>query len=289
MNKSIFIIAIIATFFCSCEDVIDVKLNPDKKELVVDAVITNQPGVQTIRLSQTIGYFDDRGSNPPIIGATVILLDADSFPYFFTESGPGRYVYPDGADFNRIGENYGLIIITGLDTFLSISNMAAAANIDTILWEKRPATSFSVERYEAEFMGNDLVGLGNTYWIRTYKNDSFLGKPSNINIAYDASFSPGANYDGIEFIVPIRRLNLNDGENPYRLNDKITVEILGISNEFFLFLRLAAEQINNQGLFATPPANVPSNIINQSRSSKNKANGFFVIGESKIRTAIITE
>lgn len=280
------VVVLLAT---SCEDPIEVDLREDRQELVVDAVITNKPGPQEIKLSRTIGYFDRRGSNPPVSGATVVLFDADTFPYFFTESAtkPGTYVYPDGADFDRIGEQYGLTIISGSDTFLSISTMNPVPDFDTLQWTFEPGNNFVDDRYEVEFLANDLPGIGNTYLFRSYKNDTLLNIGESINIAFDAAFSPGAEYDGIEFIVPIRRIGMNDFDNPFQLGDKFEAEVIGITNEFYLFLNLAEEQINNGGLFATPPANVPSNIVNIKGSDGARANGFFVIGERKSRSAVI--
>jgi hypothetical protein len=283
------IILLLVAGFSSCEDPIEVDIREDRKELVVDAVITNQPGPQTIKLSQTIGYFAPRGSNPPVTGATVVVFDADTLPYFFTESltEPGSYIYPNGSDFNRIGDQYGLTIISGADTFLSISTMNPVPDFDTLQWTFEEGNSFIEDRYEVEFKANDLPGIGNTYLFRSFKNDTMLNIGESVNIAYDAAFSPGADYDGIEFIVPIRRVGMNDFDNPFQLGDKFEAEVIGITNEFYLFLNLAEQQINNGGLFATPPANVPNNIVNIKGGNSARANGFFVIGESKKRSAII--
>jgi len=286
--KFLYFLVLLIVTQTACEDKIEVELKADKKEMVIDAVLTNNPTIQTIKLSQTIGYFDNIGSNPPIQNAQVYMVD-ESFKVFnFIESTqPGEYNYPTGADFDMIGSNYALFVINGIDTFFSVCTMNPSPKIDTLFWKFEKGGSFLGDRYEAEFLANDLPGVGNTYWIRTYKNDSFQNGVDNINIAYDAAFSPGAKYDGIEFIVPIRRLGINNFNNPFQLNDKIRVEIYGISNEFYLFLNLASEQINNGGLFATPPANVPSNFTNQNKQSKARANGFFVIGESNSWSDVI--
>ena len=291
MKKFLIYLSIIALLFVACEDPVEVDLRDDRKELVVDALITNAPGPQEIRLTRTVGYFDPIGSNPGVSNATVVVFDADTLPYFFAESAtePGVYVYPNGADFDRIGEQYALTIIDGQDTFLSLSQMNPVPNIDTLQWEKQEETSFSEESYIVEFLANDLPGVGNTYFFKSYKNDTLLNIGESVNIAYDAAFSPGADLDGIEFIVPIRRIGVNDFDNPFQLGDTFRVEVIGITNEFYLFLNLAEQQINNGGLFATPPANVPSNILNIKGEGAPRANGFFVIGEQKARSTVITD
>jgi len=286
-NNYLHLLMLLLVLLTACEDQIEVKLKDDKKELVIDAVLNNTATQQTIKLTQTIGYFDKINSNPAVTTAQVYMVDENFKIFNFTHDGTGSYNYPTGSDFDMIGSNYALFVVNGTDTFFAIGTMNPAPKIDTLFWKFEKGGSFLGDRYEAEFLANDLPGVGNTYWIRTYKNDSFQNNVDNINIAYDGSFSPGANYDGIEFIIPIRRLGINNFNNPFQLNDKIKVEIYGISNEFYLFLNLAAEQINNGGLFATPPANVPSNFVNQNKQSKARANGFFVIGESNSWSAVI--
>jgi len=289
MRNILYLFILVSIFTLGCEDPIEVDLRDDKKELVIDAVLNNDSGIQKIILTRTVGYFEPRGSNPPVSGASIALLDADSFPYFFVESAtePGTYIYPNGQDFNRIGEQYGLVVASNGDTFVSISTMAPAAPLDSLLWRFESGNSFIDPYYEVEFAAKDLVGTGNTYFIRSFKNDTLLNSGESANIAYDAAFSPGADFDGIEFIVPIRRIGINDFDNTFQLGDKVEVQMMGISNEFFLFLNLAEQQINNDGLFATPPSNVPSNFVNRTTSSENRANGFFVIGESNRISAII--
>lgn len=283
----LYILTLLLVTLTACEDQIEVKLKDDKKELVIDAVLNNTATPQTIKLTQTIGYFDNINSNPPVSNAKVYMIDENFKIFTFAEGSRGNYTYPNGADFDMIGSNYALFVVNGTDTFIAAGTMNPVPKIDTLFWKFEKGGSFLGDRYEAEFLATDLPGVGNTYWIRTYKNDSFQNDVNSINIAYDGSFSPGADYDNIEFIIPIRRLGINNFSNPFQLNDKIKVEIYGISNEFYLFLNLAAEQINNGGLFATPPANVPSNFVNQNKQSKARANGFFVIGESNSWSAVI--
>ena len=60
----------------------------------------------------------------------------------------------------------------------------------------------------------DLPGLGNTYWIKATKNGTLLNKPRELNLAYDAAFAKGSNFDGYTFIQPIR-----NGINPNEVDD----------------------------------------------------------------------
>jgi len=140
--------------------------------------------------------------------------------------------------------------------------------IDSISQEFRENEVFGEDGIYCQFFARDLVGLGDTYWIRTTKNDTFLNRPSEINIAYDAAFSAGSQVDNIIFIPPIRELvnPLNDDFEPlpWNVGDKIEVEIHSINNEVFEFMEIMRDQLLNgqNGIFAEPISNSPGNISN---------------------------
>ena len=140
------------------------------------------------------------------------------------------------------------------------------------------------EGYFAEFWSRDLAGAGDTYWIKTFKNGVYQGKPDEINIAFDAGFSNGGSIDNLIFIPPIR-FGVNsfeeneDGElqAPFLAGDSIYVELHSITNEAFYFLSEVAFQTNRPGgfaeLFATPLSNVVTNILPS--DEKVEVVGFF--------------
>jgi hypothetical protein len=71
--------------------------------------------------------------------------------------------------------------------------------------------------------------------------------------------------------VPIRD---NFTSRPFKPGETARVEILSITPEMYYYLNLISTQLNNSGLFAVPPSNIPSNIfcIND---QKKKVLGFF--------------
>jgi hypothetical protein len=113
-----------------------------------------------------------------------------------------------------------------------------------------------------------------------------LSKPSEINIAYDAGFSPGGSFDGITFIPPIRDINPTDLDEddqplaPYEIGDSVYVEIHSITYQSFTFLSQVITQTDRPGgfgeLFSTPLANVSTNITTVN-SGPLKAVGFFTV------------
>ncbi|UII32020.1 DUF4249 domain-containing protein [Fulvivirga ulvae] len=278
----------ISLLAAACEDTIDVDLDKADPVLVVDAWINDKPEEQVIRLMMSQQYFD-QNVPPGVSGATVTVTDNTGKAYYFTESDAGEYVWtPTGADpsFGEIGNTYTLNVqLEDGDSYQSVVAMNRTAQVDSISFTYEEETAFFPESYLAEVWARDPVGAGDSYWIRAYKNGILLNKPQEVNIAFDAAFTEGSNFDGITFIEPIRQginpIDLDEDDEfipPYDLGDSVYVEIHSISNEAFYFLSEVIIQTDRPGgfgeLFAQPLANVPTNIYASENNSKGVV-GFF--------------
>jgi len=286
----------------SCETKINPEIEKADPILVVDAWLTNKPGSQTIILSQTQQYFDS-STPPPVSGAVVTVIDNNNKVFFFVEdvAKPGYYIWkPVGTELiGTVGTSYKLSIQANGENFLAVSRMGPVPKIDTIKFKKNEPTQQNPDFYRGEFLAKDVIGKGDTYWIKTYKNGILLNKPSEINVAYDAGFNAGGNFfsriektkDGrdsiilVDFITPIRqRMNPNDKDandkalSPYIPGDSAYVEINSITVAAFDYLNQVSIQTNRPGgfgeLFSRPIANVSTNITNLNPNGK-KALGFF--------------
>ncbi len=243
-----------------------------------------------ITLTRTQGYFDN--TNPPgVSNAVVTVSDDKGRIYFFLEDDkkPGNYLWKPIANevIGTIGNKYKLSIQVNGETFESSSYMGRVPSIDSITFdtEKRIGSNDSITN--GEFWAMDPVGSGDAYWIRSYKNGTLLNKPQEINVAYDAGFSAGGETDGVTFITPIRRgINSTDVDanddlvSPFVSGDSVNVQIHSITKQAFNYLNQVAIQTNRPGgfqeLFATPLANVSTNISN-TKTNGSKALGFFNI------------
>ncbi|MEM6317099.1 MAG: DUF4249 domain-containing protein [Bacteroidota bacterium] len=258
--------------FSSCEDEIRPELEEAPNIMSIDAWINNKPGQQVIKVQQTQPYFDN--SFPTgLTGATVQVIDENQQVFDFVETEAGNYVWTPAGDetFGQIGLAYELNIEHEGITYSAVGRMNGVPPVDSISFEFEEADGPFPEGYFAEFWSKDLPGQGDTYWIKTFKNGQFLGKPEEINLAFDAGFSSGGNIDGLVFITPIR-FGINpfeedeDGDflSPYSPGDSVFVELHSISNEAFYFLTEVQLQTDRPGgfaeLFATPLSNVPTNI-----------------------------
>lgn len=293
MKKSAFrfilTVLAIALIFSSCEDVVDITLDEGTAQLTVDAWLTNQSGSQTIKLTTTAPYFDN-SPNPPALGATVVVTSQDGVIYNFTDDdNDGNYVwFPATEDetFGEIGKGYGLVVQYQEETFVATSFMGRVPEIDSVQFKFEEKSLGTPEGYYGQFYARDFEGENDCYWVKTYKNGEFLGKPQEINIAYDAGTSAGGNVDGLIFIPPVRSginrsPDLDDSSDdgtdvaPWALGDRFVVELWSITPDAFFFLEQARNQMTNGGLFASPIANVPTNIQNANENSEVKALGYF--------------
>lgn len=284
------ILILTAVVFFACEKEVYIPLADPEPFLVVDAWVNTREEVQTITLSHTRPYFDN-SQIAPANGADVKVINlTKEDTLVFEETGStGRYTWDAVASPVSLGET-GDFFLLEVDfegvNYQSVTSLSPVPTIDSITFEYYPKDLFVQEDYYwGDFWARDLPGEGNTYWIKTWKNGLYLNKPSEINYAYDAGFAQGAPVDSLIFIQPIRSLMNPVDENkeedsfypPYLPEDSAYVEIHSISNAAWFFLARVYEETNVSGgfgaLFATPLANVPTNII--SDQEDEKVVGFF--------------
>lgn len=274
-----------------CTTVIDAKLDTGPTQLSVDALLTNQPGSQTIRLTQTAAYFDN--STPPAAtSATVTVADDKGNVYRFQDlTNTGYYIWqPTGKDtLGRAGRTYQLTITYQGETYKASSKMNQVPPIDSLIFVKRKLNPLSKkEGYRGEFYAMDIPNETDYYRIRFFRNGELQNKPTNIVTTQDGGFRTSSSgvTDGLMFIVPIRR-SINP-DSLYALNDIVKVELHSLTVEAFSFWQILRTQVTNGGLFATPPANVPTNIINTNPTGRT-ATGFFITSAVSTRTANVSD
>lgn len=270
-----------AAIFSSCEDVIEVKVDQGPERLVVDAFINNLHETQKIRITKSIPYFAQPGTEPGVEGALVAIADTTGGSpklFVFADSGDGNYIFkpdPITGDTFITGHRYVLLVVESGDTLISFAAMNPTAPVDSlhIRYEDGSTIGFKKGNY-VELKAKDLPGFGNTYWVKTWVNDSFRNGIFDINLAYDMAQAP-SNQDGGEFIWPVRYGLINDFQNPRPAGTRVRVEIHSISLETYYYINQILSENANGGLFATPPINIGTNIFHLNPSKKRALGGFF--------------
>ena len=194
----------------------------------------------------------------------------------FTEQEQGIFTWqPEpGKNIGEINTDFTLLIEWDGNSYSAITSLNPVPTVDSISQEFRTDEIGGPDGIYTQFFARDLPGLGDTYWIKTFKNGEFLNKPQELNIAFDGAFDAGAQLDSTIFITPIREASNrvpdedNEADNsdvaPWAPGDEIMVEIHSISNEAFFFLETARDQMTNgdNTIFALPLANARGNVLN---------------------------
>ncbi len=278
MKKYTYILALAGILgFASCEDPITVDNGFEASQIVVDAWITNEEGQQIIDVKESQDYFDNRLPTG-ITNAEVTVTNAEE-TFNFVHVADGQYVWtpPTGSEIiGDVGDEFTLKIEVDNKTLTSTTQLNRVPEIDSIsiFFEDEPFGAD--EGFFAELYARDLPGKGDTYWVKSYRNDTLLNRPQELNIIYDATFDAGTDIDGTTFIRPLRfAINAVDDDGLPRnvdQGDKVKCEIYSISNEAFRFLQIVQEQTTNgdNSIFALPVANSRGNIRDE--------NGDLVLG-----------
>ena len=287
--------------FSSCEKVIDVDLEAGEEQLIVDGFITCffdtvalSSGIenQMIKLRKTAPYFNN-SSAAPALGAKVTVTDGLQRTFEFKDDdNDGNYIYTGPFQLSITnpplgfpGNVYQLNIVYQGEEFTAQNYMDSVPLIDSIKFQFQEQTIQGPDTLKAGYSidqilsrgpdgllspTKDIKGEGTCYWFKTFKNNTFYNKADQMNLAYDAAFGPGS--DNVAFIPPIV---FSLSPERFNIGDEIKIECWSIGLPSFYFLNLARIQMTNEGLFATPATNVPTNIVNKNKNSKVKAVGWF--------------
>ncbi len=189
--KKILYISLIAVIF-GCETTVSPDLDTAEEIIVVDAWINQKMERQEIRITRSQPYFEH--SEPTkIADATVTVEDLTTgLAYDFREGLTSYFWDPGDVPLGEVGHQYRLTVTVEGETFAAYSTLGRVPPIDSIKFQYNPDDIVVPEAYyTAEFVATDPMGVGDTYWIKAWKNGNFLGKPGEMNMAFDAGFSAG--------------------------------------------------------------------------------------------------
>ncbi|PHX92687.1 MAG: hypothetical protein CK532_02375 [Flavobacteriales bacterium] len=294
--KTIRLLLFLATLFAqfACEDVIQVTVKNQSAKIVVDAFINTINQIQTIHITRSIGYFDSSRTEPPITNAKVAIVDQTTLPgklFVFTHAKNGKYQFTPNTltgDTFTIGHDYALLVVIDQDTLLGLSRLNPTTKIDSIRLVEVEGNGPPINttgKY-VELIANDRKGKGDFYWIKTFRNDSFLNSINQLNISPDMG-NVSIKEDGQLFIYPVRYTKVNDFSRSYKSRETVRIEIHSVNGLAFAWFNLIANENQNGGLFATPPINIFTNIVSYNEKKKIGLAGFFCMSAVASASVVI--
>ena len=248
--KHIFALALLSLAFFSCEKTITLDLDQTEPVVVIEALLTDQPGRQFVKLSRTIG-FNDQGTTPGISEAEVHISGPEGTVYQFQESEVGYYLPVD--DFKgHVGEEYTLTIKADGQTYTATETMYYVPPFDSLSSRIDLDEQLDPEDegyfYEVLFYIKEPKETKDYYLVKFLRNDTI----QNWN-------GDGVFYTNDEFLND--EINALPAPIYYAHGDIATVEMYSISRDGYIYFLDLESNINSDGgMFEGTPSNIRTNI-----------------------------
>ncbi|HSD15405.1 MAG TPA: DUF4249 domain-containing protein [Flavobacterium sp.] len=249
MKNLLYITLLLLVFsFVSCEDTVDVPLDTAEPKLVIDASIKWQKGSvgneQKIKLTTTTNYYN--ATVPKVSGATVFVTNSANVVFTFTEiPDTGEYICTDFVPV--INETYTLTVIHDGVTYKATDKLYATPEIDSV--EQTTVPGFDGDIIQVKFYYQDNGAEDNFYLIGAKNSTKVFPEYGVIDD---------------EFFQGNQMFGFYTDEN-LKAGDKLDFGLQGISERYANYMDKLISISGNQGgnPFATPPATLRGNIVNQ--------------------------
>lgn len=246
----------------SCERVIDVDLNEAAPAIVIEGNLSNIQKVAEVKISMTSSYFDTLPSDK-ISGANVTVISDFGEKYILNEIENG--IYKTDITWFKEGSTYQLFVETNDKIYEATSTLNQPVLIDSINFYYEDSPFFESGYYVNVYL-TDPPGIKNYYRLKYLKNGLLQNTIDDLILFNDRYLDGNA--------IEITLYN-----QPFELNDTITVQLISLDGGAFEYLRTFHEMVNNNPGSAAP-ANPNSNI-------SNGALGYFSAWSSNTKSAII--
>jgi hypothetical protein len=272
MKRSVLIfVLLIALGFASCTDVIDLEVPTAPPRLVIEASIDWEKGTagnrQQINLSTSTPFFDNLQQSP-VTGALVkITNDDDATEFLFRDQNDGSYVTSSFVP--KMGQSYTLQVEHGGETYIARETMIPVVEIDDVF--QSTDNGFDKNALELNVLFTDPPNVPNFYLARFQRRGDLF--PTLFDIKDEFT-------DGNQIKIIYERIENEDtGEKEFVPGDVVDISLIGISSQYYDFIRLLNSQSGNTGnLFSTIPAEIKGNCINIT-DPDNYAFGYFRLTE----------
>jgi hypothetical protein len=232
----------------SCEKVIDVKLNNADNHLVIEGNITDQPGLQVIKISKSVLYTESN-TYPPVTGAIVNVTDDNGHAWVFSESAPGTYTF--GPVKGETGRIYSLKVTVNNIVYTASSTMPAAVGVDSL--DVKVFNFGGEEQKQAQVHYKDPAAVANQYRFVMWVN----GVQSKQVYAENDRLTDGKDVPSVLFFT-----GNNDDDDELKTGDKVAIEMQCIDKSIFTYWYTLSQQSQNGPGGGVTPGNPPSNISN---------------------------
>jgi len=265
MSKKILSLLVLISLV-SCEDVVDVNLDTAAPRLVIDANILWQKGTsgneQVIKLSTTSDYFSN--VIPPVLGATVFVTNSSATVFNFIDvQNNGQYVCTNFIPV--INETYTLTVQVNGITYIATDKLLATPSIENV--QQTTVQGVIGDIIQVKFFFQDNGSEDNDYLVTVQKEPEVIPE---LGVIEDRFFQ------GNQMFGFYSDEELEVGNN-------LQFKLQGITRRYYNYMSKLINITSSGGNpFATPPATLRGNIINQNNDNDYPF-GYFHLSEIDTR------
>ena len=259
--------SVIALLVFGCEETTELDLKQTPSRIVIEGLVTNKPGYQSVKLSRSADFYSI-GPTPRITNAIVTVADDQGLVVDFIhnprnhQDSAGIYV-PATAFTGEIGRTYTLSVSADGETYEATDRLFSVTPIDSLKFQINEDQQDDPEEpgkiYEMLLFAREPQDESNFYLFKYYRNDSLIVfNPTDIYYSDDQLLAE--NIDGIPSPVY------------YGANDKARLEAYSLSRQGYVYYNDLSTILNNDGggMFGPIPAPPRTNL-------SNDALGFFQV------------
>ncbi|MBP5668318.1 MAG: DUF4249 domain-containing protein [Salinivirgaceae bacterium] len=269
MKHNILTIGILSAIFgTACTEKIDIELNEgENNRLVVEGYISTDTMQHSVRLTRSTSYFYNQPSAPEE-GAIVTISDNEGNHFPLTYDGKtGNYLTSPDV-FGVPGRTYTLNIkLKDGSEYEAVDELIEPNFFDTVYYEYtnlQYGVDIGAYYYWFYTTFTEKEFFDDKYLIYYYFNDS-LWNPTFDDVLYasTASYMDGCgHFEDVLFSA--------EHEDSIPHNPHVRCDLVTISTGYYNFVtQLYSETVTQSGLFAGPPANICTNIINKDKEKPN--------------------
>jgi hypothetical protein len=265
MKRLSYILFVVVTL-TSCTETIELDLRQTPSKIVIEGLVTDQPGYQSVKVSRSVDFYD-KGVTPRVTDAVVRVTDDLGQTFQFVHN-PNNH--PDSAGIyiaksfvGQVGRKYSLRVEAGGESFEAADQLLSVLTTDSVTYRVNPEEAEDPKDfqkiYELLLYAKEPAEETNFYLFKFFRNDS-LTYYNDTDIYFADDEFLAENIDGIP--SPIF----------YAVHDEARIEIYSLSRQGYIYYNDLAILLTGDagGMFGPIPGSPRTNL-------SNGALGFFQV------------
>ena len=255
----IFLIMLTVLSISCYQDVVELDLSEFDSRIVIEGIITDQPGPHRIRITRTISY-ESSGDFPSVSGAEVVISDDSDYTETLRAFRAGTY---QTDEFQGVpGRTYTLSVFVEGEEYTASCKMPEAVELDSITYNIYGGIAY------LRCVFYDREGIDDFFRLKIYRNGDLVE-----TYLYQGRFRDG------------QKIILDDFITPFLLDDQVRIEMHTIDRIIYEYLAMLGE--DNGESFVELPDILPLTAYNPNTNLSNGALGYFSAQTKRTYTFIV--